>query len=234
MASSISEKNRNYWQKYKLGKVPSFPALPPIELLDEIVGPVLDVGTGDGGLAEELSAKGLSVYAIDIARNIIEENSKRKTDVRYSAQDIADRTTFADNFFGLLLFKFVLTNIHRESWKSLGAEVNRVLNGGGRVWVLEPLVSNSYESRYQLASHFLSDSHCVYVFNDRDLAEKIDTPEKLEMAIKRGEISRIVKHYTIEELKNVFNDLKLVNSRQFSVVSPSGFKINTFEGIFSK
>lgn len=234
MAGNISEKNRDYWQKYKPGEVPSFPALPPNELLKEVNGPILDVGTGDGKLAEELSTKDFSVYAIDVARNIIEENSKRKTDVRYSVQDITAKTTFDDNYYGLLLFKFVLTNIHRDSWKSLGAEVNRVLNGGGKVWVLEPLVSDSYENRYQIAAHFLSDKHCVYVFKDNKLASQVDTPEKLEKAIRGGEVSRIVKHYTVEELSEIFGGLKLINNRQFLVTSPSGFAINTFEGVFSK
>jgi ubiquinone/menaquinone biosynthesis C-methylase UbiE len=178
MVGNISERNRNYWQNYKPGEIPSFPALPPKELLNEVVGPVLDVGTGDGKLAEELSANGLSVFAIDIARNIIEENIKRETGVRYSTQDIADKTTFADNYFGLLLFKFVLTNIHKESWRSMSKELDRILRLGGKIWILEPLVSDSYESRYRLASHFLSDSHCIYVFNDKNLAEQVDTPEK--------------------------------------------------------
>lgn len=234
MAGDISERNRDYWQNYKPGEIPSVPVAPPIELLNEIIGPILDVGTGDGCLAEELSTKGLFVCAIDIARNIIEENSKRKSNVQYLVQDITSKTSFTDNYFGLLIFKFVLTNIHKDSWKSLGTEVNRVLNFGGKVWILEPLVSESYESRYRLAAQFLPDSHCVYVFNDKDLAEKIDTPKKLEEAIKDNKVSRIVKHYTIEELKSVFNDLKLVNSRQISVTSPSGFEINTFEGIFTK
>ena len=230
----LTKQNKKYWQSYKPGEIPSIPQDVPQKLLASITGPVLDVGVGDGKMAEEISEKGLDVYGIDIAENIIAENKKRKSKVIYSVEDIAQKTNFSDNFFDVILFKFTLTNIHKESWQSVNNEIHRILKPGGKVWVLEPMVSTSYNKRYKLAKNFIDDKHCVYVFHDKNLAEKIQTKEDLTRAIKNNEVSRIIKHYTIAELKEVFSKLKLADYRTINVVSPSGFAIETFEGVFEK
>ena len=234
MAGSVGYLNLQYWQKYKPGEIPTFPASPPEKLLNCIKGPILDVGTGDGVLAEELADKGFLIYGTDIAVNIVNENKKRKSKAEFSVQDITTRTDFPDNFFDLVIFKFVLTNIHKKSWRGLGNEVFRILKPQGKVWILEPLVSESYKKRYELAANFIKDKNCAYVFSDKKLAEKINTKNELERAIKENKVSRIVKHYTIEELKQIFNKLELTDHRVFKIASPSGFTLNTIEGIFSK
>ena len=66
------------------------------------------------------------------------------------------------------------------------------------------------------------------------MAEKINTKNELERAIKENKVSRIVKHYTIEELKQIFNKLELTDRRVFKIASPSGFTLNTLEGYFRK
>lgn len=137
---SLNESNKEYWQKYKPGQIPTVPKEPPSELLSNI-NTILDVGTGDGVLAEKLVQKGFEVYGIDIAENVIEENKKRNTKVNYSVQNIINKTNYPNSFFDLIIFRFTLTNIHKESWKNLGEEIFRLLKNGGRVWVLEPLVS---------------------------------------------------------------------------------------------
>lgn len=234
MAGSVGHLNIQYWQNYKPGEIPTFPASPPDKLLNCIDGAILDVGTGDGVLAEELANKGFRVYGIDIAVNIINENKKRKSKVNYTIQNISSRMDFPDNFFDLVIFRFVLTNIHQESWQQLGNEVFRILKPQGKIWLLEPLVSESYKKRYELAANFIKDKNCTYVFSDKRLAEKINTKNELERAIKENKVSRIVKHYTIEELKQIFNKLELADHRVFKVFSPSGFTLNTMEGVFSK
>ncbi|MFA6005348.1 MAG: class I SAM-dependent methyltransferase [Patescibacteria group bacterium] len=234
MSQSLNQQNKSFWQKYQPGKIPSSSNNPPDELLNSIHGPILDVGTGDGNLAEALARKGHETYGIDIAENIITENKKRKTKVNYSVQDITERTNFPDGFFALLIFRFTLTNIHKESWDKLAKEIFRILKPSGKVWILEPLVSESYKQRYQLASNFIDDRHCVYVFRDKDMAEKINTKEELAQAIEEKKVSRIVKHYTVEELQCVFKGLVFEKQRTVVIPSPSGYPINTFEGIFSK
>jgi ubiquinone/menaquinone biosynthesis C-methylase UbiE len=230
----INEENKKYWQNYNPGEIPSPSEGLPDKLLSEIKGKVLDVGTGDGVLAETISKKGFQVYGIDIAENIIAENQKRKTLVKYSNQDITRKTNFDDNEFGLIIFRFTLTNIHKESWKSVGDEIFRILKPSGVVWILEPLFSDQYIDRYNLASNFIDDKNCVYVFHDKELANKTKTKQELQKAIKEEKVSRIVKHYTEEELKEIFSKLKLTQKRTIKITSPSGFKINTFEGVFKK
>ncbi|MFA5894246.1 MAG: class I SAM-dependent methyltransferase [Candidatus Shapirobacteria bacterium] len=234
MSTNLDQQNNKYWQNYLPGQVPSIPQSVPLKLLDNLNGPILDVGTGDGLLAENLSRKGLTVFAIDIAKNIIEENQKRTSRVDYSIQNITAKTSFPSEYFDLIIFKFTLTNIHKESWNKLGNEIYRILKPGGKMWILEPLVSESYQDRYQLATNFIKDPHCVYVFNDKDLAAKINTVSDLKTAIKNDQVSRIIKHYTQEELKSIFPKFKLIDSRTLDIPSPSGFPIKTFEGIFSK
>ncbi len=230
----LNQENKSYWQTYRPGEIPSVPNLPPTTLLGNIHGPILDIGTGDGILAEQLAIQGYEIEAIDIAENIVQANMAKNSKVRYSLQDITRGTNFLDEYFDLVIFRFTLTNIHKESWKELGRETKRVLKPTGRVWVLEPLVSENYQQRYALASEFIDEPHCVYVFRNKDLAEKIDTGTKLKQALADNLVSRIVKHYTVDELKSIFNVLELTDQRVIEVTSPSGFVIKTFEGMFSK
>jgi len=230
----LNKQNKEYWQKYKPGEIPSPSKEPPEELINEIRGKILDVGTGDGDLAEKLAERGFRVFGIDIAENIIYENKKRNTNVEYSVQDIAKKTEFPDNKFDLILFQYTLTNIHKESWEFLGNEIFRILKPRGKVWVFEPLVSGGYKERYKLASYFIKDKNCVYVFSNKNLAEKIKTKKELKKAINDKKVTRIVKHYTKKEIERMFSKLKLIQDRKVEITSPSGFKINTFEGIFLK
>lgn len=230
----LNEKNKEYWQSYKPGEIPSPSNEPPFKLLKETKGNVLDVGTGDGILAEKLAEKGFSVFGIDIAENIIDENKKRNTKVKYSIQDIAEKTNFPDNYFNLILFKYTLTNIHKESWDFLGREIFRILKPLGKVWIFEPLVSDSYKERYKLASYFIKDKNCVYVFSQKNLASKIKSVDNLKEVIKENKVSRIIKHYGEEELISIFRKLRLLEKRETQIISPSGFEIKSFEGIFMK
>ncbi len=230
----LNKQNKEYWQNYKPGEIPSPSQEPPKKLLLNLTGNVLDIGTGDGNLAEKIATRDVKVYGIDIAENIIEENKKRKTKVIYSVQDITSKTSFPDNYFDLITFKYTLTNIHKESWTQLGSEIFRILRPQGMVWVFEPLVSESYLERYKLSNYFVEDKNCVYVFSEKDLAKKINNKEQLEEAIKQKKVIRVIKHYTKEELEFIFSKLKLSEWRKTHITSPSGFNIDTFEGVFKK
>ena len=60
MHIDLNGQNKNYWQTYKPGEIPTIPKNPPDSLISKISGPILDVGVGDGLLAEELVTKGVS------------------------------------------------------------------------------------------------------------------------------------------------------------------------------
>ena len=228
--------NKEYWQNYKPGEIPAVPNLPPIELYDTGRSlKVLDIGTGDGKAAEELSQTGSNrVYGIDIAENIIATNLERETRVEYSLQDITQATNFESSFFDLALSRFLLTNIPADGRGSAVAEIFRVLAPNGKLWILEPLVSDSYKERYQLAQEFSQDPNSVVVFKQKDLAEKILTKSEMAKAFKANLFSRIVKHYTFEEIIEMLKPLTLVDSRIIEIKSPSGYTINTLEAVFQK
>lgn len=234
MENNLNKINKIYWQNYKPGEIPSTYNDISHEIFENVNGPILDVGTGDGILAESLASNGFDVYGIDIAKNIIKENTSKATKVKYSVQDISEKTNFPNNFFNLIIFKFTLTNIHKESWENVSNEVFRILKPNGKLLIIEPLVSPSYQLRYDLASNFIKDPHCLYVFKDKDLAKHIKTLEELEQTIDNNQVSRIVKHYTVEEIKTIFNKLDIIDHIILNISSPSGYDINTFEGIFIK
>lgn len=229
----LQAKNNSYWQNYAPGAIPTSPLRPPEDLLAKIKGPVLDLGCGDGAMAEELSQK-FTVYAADVSKKVIAENLKRKSPVTYSVEDITEKTSFKNAFFDLLLLKYVLTSIHKESWANLGKEVFRILKPGGYIWLSEPLVSESYTDRYALASELLTDKNCAYVFKQPDMAEKIKTTAQVKNALAQGLVIRVVKHYTLEELQEIFTDFSLVDHKVIKTKSPSNYTINTVEAIFQK
>ncbi len=142
----LSILNKEYWKKVSADQTTSVDILPSDKELSYISkgGKVLDVGCGDGKLAEWLSERSFSVNATDINQNAINANKKRDTKVTYSLQDITSKTTFPDHFFDLLCFRFTLANIHRDEWPSTKTEIERLVSPKGFIWLAEPLFSTDY------------------------------------------------------------------------------------------
>lgn len=226
---NLGSTNKKYWQHYQAGTTPGVPQEPADTVLSRISlqDPILDIGTGQGSLADSLAARGYTLYGIDINSNEIKENQKRGTGVNYSAQDIVEGTNFPDGFFKLVIFRYTLTNIHKDQWHTLTDEINRITQAESYLWLVEPLVSESYRDRYSLASSLLEDDHAFFVFKDKELAKEITTKEQLEQAIENNSVSRIVRHYSVEEIVQLFPKFKLVNSETVEIPSPSGYPINT-------
>ena len=228
--------NKKYWRKYKAGSTPGVTEEPGSNILSLFKkgDRILDAGTGQGKLADSLSNKGYKVSAIDINSNEIVTNRARKTKVFYSKQDITQRTTFPDNYFKLIIFRYVLTNIHKQDWKKLLKEVNRILKKDGYLWVVEPLVSKSYGLRYKLSSKFLDDPHAFFVFKDHATARKINTRKELQVEIDNKNINRIVRHYSLKEFSQIFTNYRLLKSRKIWIKSDAGYLIDTFVGFMKR
>lgn len=227
--------NKEYWQKYKPGSIPSVPNLPPkILFMNGKKLNILDVGTGDGKVAEKLAHFGHNVYGIDIAKNIITENISRKSNVSYSIQDISKRTTFSSSFFDLIISRFVFTNIPKDERKLASKEISRLLNPHGKLWTLEPLVSKSYNLRYKLSEDYSNEKKSVVVFKEKEMAKKITNKKQMEKAFNSDMFSRIVKHYVEQNIIKLFEPLSLLERRILDIPSPSSYTIKTFEGIFGK
>ncbi len=232
----LSQLNKHYWQNSPAGETTSIDVKPTRAVLARFPpqARVLDVGTGDGRLAEWLSRQGFDVVGIDINTHEIEATRHRETSVDYQVQDIAVGTVFQDSFFDLLCFRFTLCNIHRDEWDALAREVDRLTAARGYVWLVEPLVSPSYTERYRLAREVSDDEHALFVFKDKDAARTISTKGQLRDAIEQGAVSRISRHFTVSEIKTIFSSFDLVSRKKVKLISPSGFTIDTFVALFQK
>ena len=225
----LGKRNREYWSRYEAGTTPGIDVAPTPDLLESLPdgARVLDVGTGTGSLAESLASLGFSTSGIDINKNEITANTDRGSKVEYSTQDIAGTTGFHDAYFDLVLFRYTLTSIHKDQWKALIQEVDRITKPGGFVWLAEPYVNQAYTERYSLASHSLSDNHALYVFKNRDLAAQIKDAAALKEAIEHDEVARIVRHYDKNELLSLFPRFKKIDARHVNDTSPSGYPLDT-------
>jgi len=232
----IKDLNKKYWKQVPAEKTTSMDILPSEEILKHIPksGNILDIGCGDGQLAEWFSQKSFQVSGIDINQNAIKACQNKKTNVDYSLQDITTKTTFNDSFFDLVCSKFTLANIHQAEWDLFRKEIKRIVKPGGYAWVVEPLVSESYADRYKLAQDLFTDKHAIFVFKDPNLARSITTSKDLEDAISREEISRISRHYTKKELLNLFPSFNIINEEIHKIKSPSGYNLNVFIGLLKK
>lgn len=226
---NLGEQNLRYWSNYQAGTTPGLHEVPAAELLELLPehAKVLDVGTGTGTLAQALSEIGLDTYAIDINQNEIKALQAQESSVHYSVQDITQPTTFTDDYFDLVLFRYTLTNVHKDQWSGLKKEITRIVKPGGYVWLAEPLVNEAYSARYELGKESLHDLHALYVFKDKTLAARVTTADELTKAIAQDQIARIVRHYSEEELRALFPGFTQVNSAHVNDVSPSGYPLDT-------
>lgn len=221
---------KKYWKSVPANKTVSVSLQPSDEELHHVPARacVLDVGCGDGQLAELLAQKEFSVFGIDINHNAIEANINRNSKVHYRLEDITEKTSFVNNQFELICFKYTLANIHREEWPAVRKEVERLLTSKGFVWLAEPLVSNDYQERYDLSDKLLKDPHAIFVFNDPQVARTITTIEQLQEALLKGKILRISRHFKKEELiKEIFPHFEIISQKIVQIPSPSGFILNT-------
>lgn len=236
MKTDIGELNRQYWRQYAAGSTPSAQELPTDKDL-RLLPPrsrTLDVGCGGGALAEYLAKKGFESYGIDLNPHEIEANRNKRSGVTYSQQDILVGTDFPSHHYSLLTFCYVLTSIHKPQWPALTREVNRLLKPGGLVWLIEPLVSPDYNERYALASKTIDDDHALFVFKDPALASELKSNEDIAKAEENGLVSRITRHYTEDELNQIFHGFKSVEREYLTHTSPSGFAINAVKLVLQK
>lgn len=226
---NLGERNREYWQKYEAGTTPGMNETPPDELLRSLpIGAhILDVGTGTGRLAESLAAQGFSVDAIDINEHEIAANTQRTSSVRYSVQDVTTTTGFPAEYFDLILFRYTLTNIHKDQWHALSNELQRITKPDSYVWLAEPGVNDAYAARYELGSQSLGDRHALYVFKDKTLAAKVQDTTALQKAVAQDQIARIVRHYDERELTDLFPAFAKIDGKHVNDTSPSGYPLET-------
>ena len=130
------------WEKvYQLEKIEELPWYEEkIDLdLDDAIqiiknGKFLDLGTGPGTQAAELSKKGFDVTGSDISPTAIQKAKKNFDNVRFVQDDILN-SKFEDEYFDYILDRgcfHVFSEIEREKYKK---QMQRILKKGGLVFL---------------------------------------------------------------------------------------------------
>ena len=101
---------------------------------------VLEVGCGGGLLAIEMAQRGHQVLAIDVSERILEQARRRARGVSGLTFAISQgiEISAADESFDFAFSVEVLEHLHAEDVALHLREVHRVLNPGGRYWILTP------------------------------------------------------------------------------------------------
>ncbi len=213
-------------------------AEPGAEFLQQVPleSQILDLGCGQGGTAESLSAQGYRVTAIDVNRDAILQGRQRKSGVTYLVGDVLQGLPCGDASFDAIVLSFVLVNIipFSERRKAL-QEMTRLLKPAGVAWVNEGTISEEYGRRYTLCRPYTGEDHSFFVYRERGLSKEIQTSEQLAQAIADHKVARIAHHFSDDELRDLFAGFKEVFHAASVTASPnSHLKINMSTFLFQK
>ncbi|MCR4280173.1 MAG: class I SAM-dependent methyltransferase [Candidatus Komeilibacteria bacterium] len=218
------EVNKKYWSTVSPEKILSGVFLPGEEFTKFVKtkSSVLDVGCGPGKVSEYLRAQDYVVTGIDINKQAIVENKKRKSNITYLVADITKRLSFADSSFDAIVVPYVFVSIIDETVQQKAVvELVRVLKEGGILWLCEATHSRDYEERYEIGKEITGRDNVAISFVDVRPGKK--------------EIKRFIRHYSSEELDRLFSSLTKLSSKQVGVISPnSGMEVQTIIAVYKK
>lgn len=221
---NIDLNNKKYWRKISAKAIIGRNALPGNELIDVLPkgSSVLDLGCGTGEVAEFLSGKAYRVTGIDLNIEAISQNKSKTTKVNYILGDVTVSLPFLSQSFDAIVISFLLVNIISPIIREkLVSELTRVLKPGAYIWLNEGLVSEDYIKRYKLSKPFVSDEHSFFVFKDGTLATSVQTQNQLIKAIKERKTLRVAHHFTVAELKKLFNKYTVIYEKETQTRSPN-------------
>jgi ubiquinone/menaquinone biosynthesis C-methylase UbiE len=235
---NLNDTNKNYWGAVNANHIPGNNIFPGKELTLclEPNASILDIGCGSGKMAENLSAEGFTITAIDINAESIINNKKRNSNVDYQVADITQHLPFDDNSFDAIISGFVLVNvIPFDLRQKVVNEMSRVLKNNGIIWINEGSVSEEYNNRYKISNPLLEDSNSFYVYKEKDLNKSITKTDELRQAIKEAKIDRISHHFSEDELQILFSTYTVLYNKTEVVVSPrSNSKIESVVRVMQK
>lgn len=174
-----------------------------------------DCGTGNGQVAEKLSAFFREIFATDISTQQL-MNAFPKPNIRYSKQR-AEKTNFPDSFFDLVT---VAQAIHWFDFGQFYQEVRRTLKPGGYIAVIGYGLFRSNEATNRVIDHFYNDIIGPYWDSERKYLdeayqsipfpfEEFETPDfsndmnwSLERLLGYLNTWSAVKHYIKEKGEN--------------------------------
>ena len=160
---------------------------------------VLEIGCGTGDISYRLALKtGAIVYGTDLCMPFIEEAKAtyRLPNLKYGVIDFNDvehlERIEKTNKFDAVVGNGILHHLYYSLEKSL-ANINRLLNPGGRIVFLEPNFFNPY---------------CLIIFNI-GYFRKLSRLEPTEMTFTRGFIRRKLEESGFGEIEIEFRDFLL-------------------------
>ena len=173
---------------------------------------ILDVGSGRGIVAKELTEAGYKVIGIDFEKNIIEKTNNEiknwglEGKLKFVEADVLD-IPFADASFDGICDLGLLENLYAEDWPKYAEEISRVLKPGGFYF-------NSCASRETL--HF-------YDFSPKNS--------------ENGDFQKYGVHYHFfkkEELAEIFTGKLKVISQEIKHISSRPTDTILLESLFQK
>ncbi|MCH7908481.1 MAG: methyltransferase domain-containing protein, partial [Candidatus Hydrogenedentes bacterium] len=102
-------------------------------------GPLLDIGCGDGTMAQAM--RGKSVFGLDLSARCAGLASRRG--VPCAVADATQGLPFASGSFDRVMCIDVLHHVHHD-WPAIFAEMDRVLRAGGSLVLVEPDARNPF------------------------------------------------------------------------------------------
>ncbi len=217
--------NKQYWSKLLPQDIMSGVHFPGNELLDivNIESHILDIGCGQGKVSNFLFEKGFKVTGIDINETAINKNKHENNKINFVYADITNEIPFPDGHFDVITIPYVLVSIINNNFTLKAIqEITRVLKNDGLVWVCEAIYSKDYKERYKDA------------FNKTGL-KNIAFSYLKNINFKEEKVKRVIKHFSIAELDELFKNFQKLYSEITIEKSPSsGLEIQTAILIYKK
>ena len=146
----------------------------------------------------------------------------KPTLVNYVLGDITKILPFENRSFDAVVISFLLVNIlPLTARKQLISEIVRISKDRGIVWINEGLLSDDYAKRYVLSKPFLTENYDFFVFKEGISSSSIQTHQQLEQALKEERIARVAHHFSLEELKELFEKFDIIYEKQLETTSPN-------------
>ena len=167
-------------------------------------GRVLDIGCGDGDVAQALSGRGIAwsqYLGVDAIPALVDQFNSRKLDgARAIVDEVTDLTQLAANSVDLVLCLFLLQDICRTEGESVVETVVRVLTPAGHaIWSLAVTSQTSFSSRggAQALKAIGSPDKGRFTWGESDFLDTLRTRGLIEQA-RREDPS--ATHATLSEL----------------------------------
>lgn len=218
--------NKNYWSQVLPSEILSGVHFPGEEFLGRLKSSanILDVGCGNGKIAEFLHTHGFMVTGVDINEAALEDNRQRNNLITYLYSDVTSEIPVAAEVFDAIVVPYVFVSIIDSfAAKKAAKELIRVLKPNGILWLCEATYSPDYTSRYVVGKEITGLENVAASFT-KD-AEGNETTN----------LKRLIRHYRAEELDTLFSSLTKIWTMVVSERSPhSGLSVETIVAMFQK